>query len=345
MRALAKTVVALGLLAAGALAPGAAAHELRPGYLEIRESAGEPETYGVLFKVPARGNSVRLALHLSFADDVEMVQEPMGAFISDAHVQRLRIRREGGLDGSTVTIEGLEGTSTDVLLRLERANGTELTQRLTPAAPSLVIEAEPGLGGVAWTYFVLGVEHILIGIDHLLFVLALLLVVAGWRKLVLTVTAFTVAHSITLALATLGFVHVPGPPVEAVIALSIVFVAAEIIHGRRGRPGLTARAPWIVAFAFGLLHGFGFAGALSEVGLPQTAIPLALLTFNLGVEAGQLLFIGALLALYAVVRIVPSPKGRATRHVNVPDWTRDLPPYAIGTVAAFWAIERVVGFF
>ena len=208
----------------------------------------------------------------------------------------------------------------------------------------MVIEAEPGLGRMAWTYFVLGIEHILGGIDHLLFVLALLLVVAGWRKLVVTVTAFTVAHSITLALATLGFVHVPGPPVEAVIALSIVFVAAEIVHGRRreslpvplrGNPGLTARSPWIVAFTFGLLHGFGFAGALAEVGLPQSSIPLALLTFNLGVEAGQLLFIAAMLVVYTAVRRI---------RIAPPDWAWDVPPYAIGGIAAFWMIERVVGF-
>ncbi|MCP3956970.1 MAG: HupE/UreJ family protein [bacterium] len=340
-----KTIPALALLAATLLASGASAHEMRPGYLEIREVAeSEPPTYNVLWKVPARGESARLGLYLRFADDVEIVREPVGAFVGGAHVQRMRIRREGGLDGTAVTIDGLEHTFTDVLLRLERADGTELTHRLTPEAPSVMIEAEPGLGSVAWTYFVLGVEHILGGIDHLLFVLALLLVVAGWRKLVVTVTAFTVAHSITLALATLGFVNVPGPPVEAVIALSIVFVAAEIVHGRHGgatfvsrreNPGLTARAPWIVAFTFGLLHGFGFAGALSDIGLPQTAIPLALLTFNVGVEAGQLLFIGALLVVWAAVRNI---------RLTLANWAWDLPPYAIGSVAAFWMIERVAGF-
>ena len=321
------------LLAVALLAPGAAAHEIRSGYLEIRESA--PETYDILWQVPARGEVARLDLHLVFPDDVEELAEPVSAFIDDAHVQRLRVGRAGGLDGAEVRIDGLERAFTDVLLRLERADGTELTHRLTPEAPAVVIEAEPGLGRLAWTYFELGVEHILLGIDHLLFVLALLLVVSGWRKLVITVTAFTVAHSITLALATLGFVHVPGPPVEAVIALSIMFVAAEVVHGRRGRPGLTARAPWIVAFSFGLLHGFGFAGALSDIGLPQTAIPLALLTFNLGVEAGQLLFIGVMLAVYAAVRKIRLP---------LPDRAWDVPPYAIGAVAAFWMIERVAGF-
>ena len=141
----------------------------------------------------------------------------------------------------------------------------------------------------------LGVEHILGGVDHLLFVLSLLLIVRGFKRIAVTITAFTIAHSLTLAAATLGFVHVPGPPVEASIALSIVFVAAEVVRGRRGTPGLTARAPWVVAFTFGLLHGFGFASALAAVGLPQKAIPLALFTFNVGVEIGQLLFVGAVL--------------------------------------------------
>ena len=150
-----------------------------------------------------------------------------------------------------------------------------------------------------------------------------------------TITAFTVAHSITLALATLGFVHMPGPPVEAIIALSIVFVAAEIIRGRQGNPGLTARWPWIVSFTFGLLHGFGFAGALSEVGLPQKSIPLALLTFNLGVEAGQLLFVAAVLVLNSIARRIA---------ITPPKWTWHVPAYAIGGVAAFWMIERTVGF-
>ena len=324
----------LFFLVAAAVVPSlATSHEMRPGYLEIRESA--PETYDVFWKVPARGEAQRLGLYLRFADDVEMLAEPVAGFMGGAHVQRMRIRRTGGLTGTPVAIDGLDGTFTDVLLRLEHADGTELTHRLTPEAPSYVIQARPGVGQVAWTYFVLGVEHILLGVDHLLFVLALLLLVAGWRKLAGTITAFTVAHSITLALATLGFVHVPGPPVEAIIALSIVFVAAEIIRGRQGNSGLTARWPWVVSFTFGLLHGFGFAGALSEIGLPQSSIPIALLTFNLGVESGQLLFVGAVLSIYAIVRWIK---------VTPPELVWRIPPYAIGGVSAFWMIERVVGF-
>jgi hydrogenase/urease accessory protein HupE len=325
--------VSLGVFILGLLPILTNAHEMRPGYLEIRETV--VDTYDVLWKVPALGDDNRLGLYLRFDDDVKTVTEPVAGFVGGAHTQRLRIQRDGGLTGATVTIDGLDATLTDVLLRLERIDGTELTHRLTPAAPSYVIEAKPARGQVAWTYLTLGAEHILLGIDHLLFVLALLMIVTSWRKVIVTITAFTVAHSITLALAALGFVSVPGPPVEAVIALSIVFVAAEIIRGRQGNPGLTARLPWIVAFTFGLLHGFGFAGALSEIGLPQSAIPLALFSFNVGVELGQLLFIGGVLALYSLAkRIQPT----------TPDWAWRVPTYAIGGTAAYWMIDRFAGF-
>ena len=187
-----------------------------------------------------------------------------------------------------------------MIVRIERQDGTSQVERVLPDKSAVHRQgARPARAEVAWSYLVLGVEHILGGVDHLLFVLALLLIVRGGKRIVATITAFTVAHSITLVAATLGWVHVPGPPVEAMIALSIVFVAAEIVHGLRGKPGLTARAPWVVAFTFGLLHGFGFAGALAEVGLPQKAIPVALFTFNVGVELGQLIFVAFALAVRA----------------------------------------------
>jgi len=233
----------------------------------------------------------------------------------------------------TIHIDGLRTTMTDVLVRVERLDGTTLVNRVEPSQPSLVLVASPSLSAVAGTYLDLGVEHILLGIDHLLFVLALLMLVKGRRRLVGTITAFTVAHSVTLAAASLGWVNVPGAPVEAVIALSIVFVAAEIVHGQQGREGVTARAPWIVALVFGLLHGFGFAGALHEVGLPGHAIPLALLLFNVGVEVGQLLFVAAVLTLLAIAR---RPVARSPR------WAALAPAYAIGAVATFWTLQRVV---
>jgi hydrogenase/urease accessory protein HupE len=224
---------------------------------------------------------------------------------------------------------------TDVLVRVERLDGSAQVTRLTPSAPSFVVEAAPQALEVARTYSVLGIEHILTGIDHLLFILALLIITRGGWKLVKTVTAFTISHSLTLTAATLGFVHVPQRPVEAVIALSIVFVAAEILRIRRGLESITSRAPWLVAFTFGLMHGLGFAGGLSEAGLPAGHVPTALLFFSGGVEAGHFMFIGVVLGLIALVRHVQLP---------FPRWAEFIPPYAIGSVAMFWVIQRIALF-
>lgn len=224
---------------------------------------------------------------------------------------------------------------TDALARFEFADGTFWTRRLTPGEPAVTIPAHPSAGGVSGTYFILGVEHILLGYDHLLFVLALLIITRGGWRIVKTVTAFTVSHSVTLSLAALGYVHLPPAPVEAIIALSIVFVAAEIGRGEAGRKGVAARAPWLVAFLFGLLHGLGFAGALSEIGLPEVHIPLALLFFSVGVEAGHFMFVGLVLALVAALRRL----GR-----GLPRRAELIPTYGIGITAAYWLIERVAGF-
>lgn len=316
---------------------GAFAHEVRPAYLELRQTG--PETYDVLWKVPARGDSMRLGLYAEFPEDSRSVSEPRGTMVNNALIERWMVQRAGGLTGSTIRVAGLSQSTTDVLVRLERLDGTTQVTRLTPSAPSFVVEAAPRPMQVAATYLKLGVEHIIGGVDHLLFVLALLILVKGTRRLIWTVTAFTIAHSLTLAAATLGFVHVPGPPVEAGIALSIVFVAAEIIRSRQGLAGLTERFPWVVAFTFGLLHGLGFASALNEIGLPQSAIPVALLFFNVGVEIGQLVFIAAVFAVIALARQI-------SRRVLVPElpWAWRVPPYAIGSVAAFWVIQRVTAF-
>jgi hydrogenase/urease accessory protein HupE len=255
--------------------------------------------------------------------------------VADAHLERWTIERPGGLVGARIEIVGRAVGVTDVLARVERLDGTSQVASLPAGHAAFTVQPSPGLAQTARTYLALGVEHILGGLDHLLFVLGLLLIVGGFRRIALTITAFTVAHSITLAAATLGVVHVPQPPVEAAIALSIVFVAVEIVRGLRGERGLTARAPWLVAFTFGLLHGFGFAGALAEIGLPQRAIPLALFAFNIGVEIGQLLFVGAVLAVAAAgMRLRP----------RMPSWSAWIPPYVIGTVAMFWVAERVAAF-
>jgi hydrogenase/urease accessory protein HupE len=315
----------------------ARAHEARPAYLELHQSG--LETYDVLWKVPGKGEDLRLGLYVELPAGCSKSVEPHASMANGAYTERWAVKCVGGLTGGTIHIAGLAATLTDVLVRVERLDGTTQVSRLTPSAPSAAVEAAPSVFAVARTYFVLGVEHILLGVDHLLFVLALLILIKGTRRLVATVTAFTFAHSLTLAGATLGYVRAPGPPIEAVIALSIVFIAAEIVHRRRGEAGLTERYPWLVAFTFGLLHGFGFASALSEVGLPQSAIPTALLFFNLGVEFGQLLFIAFVFASIALAR-------RSARRIGVlqPTWAWRIPPYAIGGVAAFWVVQRVAAF-
>jgi hydrogenase/urease accessory protein HupE len=349
-------------------ASSASAHEVRPAFLELAErAAGE---FDVLWKVPAMGGTPLageelphpqpslvadpnapatmpcgcpaptaaqlsrgvLPIHPALPENAVMLSPPRSERIFGAEIKRWTISTgPRGLDGWEVSVHGLQATMTDVLVRIALADGRVVSRLLRPDAPSFVFGPETA-GPAAGGYFVLGVEHILFGIDHLLFVLALVLIVRGVGLLVKTITAFTIAHSITLALATLGFVKVPSAPVEAIIALSIVFVAAEIVRARRGERGLTERAPWIVAGIFGLLHGFGFAGALSEVGLPANDIPLALLLFNIGVEAGQLAFVAVVLAILAVVRRIRFP---------ALEWARLAPPCAIGTVAMFWVIQRI----
>jgi len=317
--------------------------ELRPGYLELRQTASD--TYSLLFKIPALGDDLRLALYVTLPEGASDAALPQARFSGGAYIERRTIRRSGGLAGQTIAIEGLSRTSTDILVRIESLGGATQTERLSPTKTSFAVQIAPVSWEVAKTYLRLGIEHILFGFDHLLFVLALVILVRGWRRVALTVTAFTVAHSITLAAATLGLVNVPGPPVEATIALSIVLVAVEIVNARRGMPSLTARWPWLVAFCFGLLHGFGFAGALAEVGLPNHAIPIALMFFNLGVEVGQLAFVAAVLLTgelarrAAALRLEPAPIQRTADRLDV------IAAYAIGAMAAYWLIERTTAFF
>src|SRR3979490_862303 len=325
------------------LAQPALSDELRPGYLEMRQIG--PGAYNLVFKIPARGEDLRLAIYVKLPEGTQDAAPPRSSFREGAYVERRSIRRDGGLIGLAVSIEGLSATSTDVLVRIESFEGAIQTERLSPTKTSFVIQAVPGSGEVAATYLRLGVEHILFGFDHLLFVLALVLLVREWRRVAVTVTAFTIAHSITLAAATLGFVNVPGPPLESPIALSIMLVSAEILNARRGTPSLTARLPWLVAFSFGLLHGFGFAGALAEVGLPQHAIPVALLFFNVGVETGQLLFVTTVLSLISLSGYVASQVLEPALIQRTFDRLDVTSAYAIGLAAAYWLVERTTAFF
>jgi hydrogenase/urease accessory protein HupE len=325
------------------LGHSALSDEIRPSYLELRQTTSD--TYSMLFKIPALGDDLRLAIYVNLPEGTSDVTPPRIGFNSGAYIERRRITRNGGLAGQIIAIDGLSGTSTDVLVRIESLGGATQTERLSPTSPTFVVQDAPGAWQVAVTYLRFGIEHILFGFDHLLFVFALVILVRDWRRVALTVTAFTIAHSITLAAATLDMVNVPGPPVEAAIALSILLVAVEIVNARRGAPSLAARWPWLVAFCFGLLHGLGFAGALAEVGLPHHAIPIALLFFNLGVEIGQLAFVATVLAAGELfrraiaLRFAPAPVQRAVNRRDV------TAAYAIGTVSAYWLIERTSAFF
>jgi hydrogenase/urease accessory protein HupE len=294
----------------------------------------EAGTFDVVFKTPMQGD-LRLSLDVAFSGKIAITEPVVSYMMDGAMLQTWRIQAIEPLTGQHVGIDGLQNTMTDALVRVEFADGRTWVQRLTPTQPHALIPTAPNSWAVAKTYLLLGIEHILIGIDHLLFVLGVLLLARRVRPVIGAITAFTVAHSITLAASTLGLVHVPSKPVEAVIALSIVFVAVEIIHARSGKAGLAARMPWVMAFGFGLLHGFGFADALSEIGMPEGQIPIALLFFNVGVEAGQLVFIAAMLALAALVR--------ASR-IPLPRWGALVLPYLIGCLAMSWTIQRVAMF-
>ncbi len=318
------------LLALVLLAPLAQAHEVRPAYLRVQQESAEQ--FNLLWRVPARGD-MRLGVYVGLPEPCKDLGEKLSWQEGGTHIERWSVRCEGGLFGQEIEILGLASTVIDALARIERLDGTTQVERVTPADPTFVVRESESLTEVIATYTLLGFEHILLGIDHLLFVFALLLLVPGRRMLVWTITSFTLAHSLTLAAATMGWVHVPQSPVEAVIALSILFVAMEIVHWKQGRPGITRRWPWLVAFTFGLLHGFGFAGALSEIGLPEHAIPMALLFFNIGVELGQLAFIAMVLLAWSILK-----------RINWPEWAWRVPVYSIGSLAAFWTIDRINGF-
>lgn len=316
-----------------ALAP-AQAHEVRPALLQITEQT--PGTYQVTWKQPAMGDMVlHLTPHLSSG---ALEAKPSQEMATPGFIQKIwRVEHGAPLDGQTVTIEGLPQTVTDVLLRVSAADGRQIDGVLRPAQPSQKLSLSPPSGLAVPAYLRLGVEHILTGFDHLLFVLGLLLLIGPNVRLVKAITAFTVAHSITLALAALGYLAFPSAVIEALVALSIVFVASELASGDRGAGSLARRRPWLIAFSFGLLHGMAFAGALAQIGLPPRAAPQALLLFNLGVEIGQLTFIGAVLALWALIRRSPARellRGPIVAHL--------IPAYAIGGLAAYWLIERVL---
>ncbi len=307
-------------------------HEVRPAYFSITQQS--EDTYQIVWKVPAMGTGIP-KIYPVLPNNWEIIDEQSNLLPGNLRRTYL-VKIKNGLEGNVLQFDGLNKTLIEVLVSIKKSDGIQYSSRIKPSNPSYLIPVTPDRYSVIKTYLLLGFEHILLGIDHLLFVLALLLITKGFGRIVKTITAFTIAHSITLSFAALGFVGLPSAPVEAVIALSIVFLAVELVHYLNGRKGLTVRYPWVVAFTFGLLHGFGFAGALVDLGLPQIDIPWALLFFNVGVELGQLTFV---IAAIGVIWLLGKIK------FNWPNWVEKVPPYAIGSLASFWMIERVSVFF
>lgn len=317
---------------------GAYADEYSPAYLEFQQI--DEEVIDMLWKVPTKGSDQPLGLNVRLPDDLITIKPPQVSFVAGAMIERSTLSRPGGMAGVRIRIDGLSTASTDVLVRIHRLDGSTQVTRLNPASPSFLVVASPKTWDVAKTYLWFGIEHIWQGVDHLLFVACLILISGTWRRILLTVTGFTIAHSITLALVALEWVRAPVPPVEATIALSIVFLAREIAHERRDT--LTWRYPVLVSAVFGLLHGFGFASALLDIGLPQMEIPAALLAFNLGVEVGQIVFVAALLAV-----MWAAAKGLGRLAAQPKEWLGQLEKpiaYAVGGITSYWTFERVLVF-
>jgi hypothetical protein len=327
------SLVTCALLLLTAFPVAGFADEIRPALLELSERDGG--WVDVTWKVPMRGDRA-LALTPSLPEFFEPAAPPSGRPVGGAYIEYSTYRTGGHpLTGAKLSVDGLVGLSTDVLVRVKLADGTEHSAVLRGSNLSFTIPEQPTKGEVALSYWQMGTIHILEGYDHLLFLLTLLLIVTGLWPLLKTVTAFTVAHSLTLALATLGVVNIPPAPTEALISLSIVLLAVEAVRKYSGELTISERYPWLIAFTFGLVHGLGFAGALSEIGIPQNEVPLALLMFNVGVETGQVLFVVAVSLLLAGLRKL---------HGTTALLTARAAPYAIGSIAAFWTIERVISF-
>ena len=308
------------------------ADEIRPFAIELREmEAGE---WALSWKQPlVAGGDKSLAIP-QIPQNCAFLGSAVSREVDLALIGNARLTCDGALGGQTFALPQLTGNA-DALLRITPMDGAAQSYRLIASEPAVTLAQKQSTWDVAKDYFIIGMEHILAGWDHLLFVIALvLLVVRGW-SVVKAATAFTIAHSITLAATVLGFTGLPQAPVEALIALSIVFLAVELARGFSGgfQNTWTRRFPWAVAFGFGLLHGFGFAGALREIGLPQGEVPVALLTFNLGVEAGQLLVIAAVMTLRALIqKYAPKAEARALT----------ITTYGIGIIASYWLIDRLL---
>lgn len=309
------------------------ADEIKLSYLEIKES--KPNHYSVLLKLPAKDGQ-KLPIDMLIPKECALTLPKTSHLVNNAYLESWQMKCNEGLVDKTLFLKGLKSTGTEALLRLELLSGVSHSILLNPAKSFYRIAKGESSWQIVQTYTWLGITHILLGFDHLLFVFALLIIVKNMRRLLWTLTAFTLAHSLTMAISTLDIVHIPQAPVEAVIALSILFLAMEIIHEKQGKAGLTSLYPWLIAFIFGLLHGFGFAGALAEIGLPQQAVTLALIFFNIGVELGQIMFVATVVLIVVILQRFTYPAFL--------DKLQTAVVYMIGGVSAFWLIQRTLSF-
>ncbi len=312
------------------------AHEVRPGYIEITEVARD--SFDIVWKQPVRSagaNAVAgLGLRPVFPENCARLGDSRMRRLPGALVEKFSLTCDGGLFGQSIGVEGLQRTITDVLVQLALIDGGRYSLRLTADAP---VQTFSGGGTFLMAYFGLGVEHLVLGLDHILFVLGLVLLVQGWRSLIWVITAFTLAHSLTLGLSMLGRISAPSAVVEAIIALSILFVAIELLQPPEKRSALAARYPQAMAFGFGLLHGFGFAGVLGEIGLPRDVELAALALFNIGLEVGQLLVVAAMVLFMRFV------KPALLAHEKWAPALQQVPIIAIGGISVYWLLDRLAG--
>ncbi|CAA6809389.1 MAG: membrane protein, putative [uncultured Sulfurovum sp.] len=306
---------------------------IKPAYLEIIEE--KEHAYTILLKI-AVDEEKKPSVTLKVMDGCQKKDPSSMRFLKASYLEQYTLVCEESIKGKLIEVEGLENRKSDLLLRLEFLDNSSQSMLLNTLENSYLVEEDASLSQIVQTYTWLGITHILMGFDHLLFVFLLLLLVKSLKRLLWTVSAFTLAHSLTMAGATLGLVQLPQQPVEAIIALSIVFLALELMYEKQGKVGLTSQYPWLVAFIFGLLHGFGFAGVLAEIGLPHEAITLALVFFNIGVELGQLSFIVLIVLIAWLLKRLLTQKTMEGIEVFI--------IYAIGGLASFWMIERVLVF-
>jgi hydrogenase/urease accessory protein HupE len=305
------------------------AHELQPAYLELKQTS--PTTFSLLWRVPNKDELK--GLKPQFPSDCRLDAEPVRLQTADSLIEQSTLTCPSGLYGEEISMDPLSAARIDTLVRIVRADNSTQVGRLTAVSTKLTIENTPNWIEQSGTYLKMGIDHILMGVDHLLFVLGLLLIVDNRWMLTKTITSFTIAHSITLAIATLGFASAPTQPLNAAIALSILFLGPEVVRKERGETSLTIRNPWLVAFAFGLLHGFGFASGLTSLGLSHREIPLALLMFNIGVEIGQLFFVAMILLLERSFKVLL---------IRWPRWVQWVPAYSVGGLGAYWTIQRTL---